>query len=431
LTKFVNDGLGPLLTITRKQRLEQTVRLLDVLDRDEDGVISVEEVVTAPSALHQFDFDDDEALSVAELQPFPNSIRQAKVQNSASDTGGDSVAVEVSTDGEIDAAMIRFKDAYNLGDAGGLELARCGLTGSASEYDQNHNGNLEQPEIREWLARSAPDVTLDIQFRNNLPAKAKAPLPETPRLRSSDQKSARAWNVLLDGTPLSITGDDNRRLSRDSLSFAKINFRRSDADKNGYLGPEEFGNLQFGVPFDAVDANHDNMLMIDELETYAKTQAQLSQTRIILTIGDDVRTLFQLMDADSNRFLTPRELASLGERLKPYDHNGNGKFDRADFVSDYKLTFAFSVPDNLKDTSTGNPQMMASGGPGRLPRSRTGPVWFQKMDRNRDKDVSWREFLGPRAAFDKLDANHDGLIDHTEADAAEPAAKETQVSTGS
>jgi hypothetical protein len=43
------------------------------------------------------------------------------------------------------------------------------------------------------------------------------------------------------------------------------------------------------------------------------------------------------------------------------------------------------------------------------------------MDRNRDGDVSRREFLGPRAAFERLDADGDGLI--TAEEAAKTAKK--------
>jgi hypothetical protein len=38
------------------------------------------------------------------------------------------------------------------------------------------------------------------------------------------------------------------------------------------------------------------------------------------------------------------------------------------------------------------------------------------MDRNRDGDVAWREFLGPREAFARIDADGDGLIDAGEAE---------------
>ena len=37
------------------------------------------------------------------------------------------------------------------------------------------------------------------------------------------------------------------------------------------------------------------------------------------------------------------------------------------------------------------------------------------MGRNRDGDVSPREFLGSAEVFDKLNANHDGLIAADEA----------------
>jgi hypothetical protein len=40
------------------------------------------------------------------------------------------------------------------------------------------------------------------------------------------------------------------------------------------------------------------------------------------------------------------------------------------------------------------------------------------MDRNGDGEVSPEEFLGSREQFDKLDLNHDGLIDTAEAAAA-------------
>ena len=42
------------------------------------------------------------------------------------------------------------------------------------------------------------------------------------------------------------------------------------------------------------------------------------------------------------------------------------------------------------------------------------------MDRNRDGDVSRREFLGTREQFDRLDRDHDGLIAPAEAEAARP-----------
>ena len=58
----------------------------------------------------------------------------------------------------------------------------------------------------------------------------------------------------------------------------------------------------------------------------------------------------------------------------------------------------------------------ACGPYGRLPTSRpAAPLWFQKMDRNADGDLSRTEFFGPKAAFLKLDADGDGLVSVEEA----------------
>ena len=55
--------------------------------------------------------------------------------------------------------------------------------------------------------------------------------------------------------------------------------------------------------------------------------------------------------------------------------------------------------------------------------AQAGPVWFRKMDRNADGDVSRAEFVGTRAEFDAMDADRDGLISVREAEAFDAAAR--------
>ena len=56
-----------------------------------------------------------------------------------------------------------------------------------------------------------------------------------------------------------------------------------------------------------------------------------------------------------------------------------------------------------------------------------GPLWFQKMDRNRDGDVSRKEFLGTDEQFKQIDTDGDGLISLEEAqryDSRKPSTDE-------
>lgn len=48
------------------------------------------------------------------------------------------------------------------------------------------------------------------------------------------------------------------------------------------------------------------------------------------------------------------------------------------------------------------------------PVSETTPEWFQQMDRDRDGQLAWSEFAGPRGTFRKLDADADELVTRAE-----------------
>ena len=60
-------------------------------------------------------------------------------------------------------------------------------------------------------------------------------------------------------------------------------------------------------------------------------------------------------------------------------------------------------------------QASLEGGPSRPQVPERGPAWFRKMDRNRDGDVSRREWLGTAEQFRAIDRDGDGLISLEEA----------------
>jgi len=429
LRKYIDSQLGPLVSVeTRAPRADQTVRLQDALDLDRNGVLSVDEVINAAKALSRYDLDDDESLSVNELQPFPQSVRQAQRQQAVAEGRGSRVFL-LDGASAFDRVMEEMKKLDPLPD--GLELARCGLKPGTDKYDQDSNGRLETEELRRWMMEGEPDVEIAAVWREpgrGLPPLLTVTSPESPRLVPGKAVSKRTWNVAIDGVSIEMNLADNRSSATYAANLFVTKAITLDRDANRYLDEAEFAGLGTSAPFAAVDLNHDGMVKNEEIRQYFQEMSRLSQTRVVMTFGDDVISLFQVMDSDKSNRLSPREMLTLRERVEPFDRNANGEFDSSDFISKYTLSLAFSTPEGMEFTPMGMSSMNQTGGVKRT--FRTGPVWYQRMDRNRDHDISWREFLGPRAKFDAVDTDHDGLISREEAEAADAKAKEASAEAG-
>ena len=78
----------------------------------------------------------------------------------------------------------------------------------------------------------------------------------------------------------------------------------------------------------------------------------------------------------------------------------------------FQLTFSQGQPGNVG----GEPEMVAAFNRRGRAGPHAGPLWFRKMDRNGDGDISPREWLGTPEDFKRIDTNGDGLIDAQEAE---------------
>src|SRR5207302_11028676 len=124
--------------------------------------------------------------------------------------------------------------------------------------------------------------------------------------------------------------------------------------------------------------------------------------------------LFDRPDTNSDGRLSGHELRQLAGLLARLDRDGDGLLAPDEVPRSYQVRFRRGpagggfLGDRVFAISG------AAGGPP-LPALTAGPLWFRKMDRNHDGDVSRREVLGTDAQFRRIDADGDGLHSPDEA----------------
>ncbi len=168
--------------------------------------------------------------------------------------------------------------------------------------------------------------------------------------------------------------------------------------------------------FDMADRDGDGKLFVAEFNAFLDLLKAGSNCQVNVQVLDQGRGLFDLIDANHDQRLSRRELIDAAKNFSRFDRNGDGFLERGELPRQLRLTTGQGNNFNqfvgfVVDESG----MMVPGGPRQNPTK--GPLWFRKMDRNKDGDVSMREFLGTPEEFKRIDTDGDGLISPAEADA--------------
>lgn len=427
LAEALRPSLGPFQARFGTAVAERTDPLFVHLDGDRDGRLAQGELARAGDSLRMLDLDDDELVGFGELNPFADPLFERIDEDAPGSRSRVSIVPPVLpiTPGDTSLRPIRILvKKYDTGGragsvAGDSRLGRDEFSVDARSFaaaDADGDGALDADELRRFLGSIEPELELRVTF----PVKADGPAALEVL---GPSKTGTAAGVSLrrhaDGDLELILGDVHVEFHADDgvqagraarLAYAEA-FRAADADTNAYLERSEVQDHPvFGALFGPLDRDGDGKLYAKELDAFVDLQDEAARGRLLLSASDQGRSIFKILDINRDSRLSTRELRSAAQRVAAWKGGGDG-IAPAEVPHHYQLTLGRG------QLAAPGPRAVVFDRMAVVPEAPagTGPSWFLKMDDNRDGDVSRREFLGPRAAFEQLDTDRDGLIDAREA----------------
>jgi len=410
--------------IAQPQAADDAVRLASLVDVDHDGAISEEELRNSSRTLRFRDLDNDETFSVSELLPY----RDPRSQNAA--VAPDAVSLpffHVIDHESAKHAAERIVERYGKEGSVPVELLRQRNLNPANAASAEKS--LTAVEVLTIVEKPyfhmVMEVSLSVQA-NTSTIKVAISRDASEFCKPVAKQVFGEYSLAIDGLPLKVQalgGAANDR--RNTQGYLGQTFVVSDGDRNQYLDEGEFAGMmealnRSGVrgDFAAVDFNSDKMVTRNEVFSFAKRDQMAVASRVQVSVKQDGKTLFGILDKNSDRRLSVREMRSGAELLKPYDFNRDNKFADSELGTEFVLAISLGRPEFRR--VSGQSDMMSgemNSGDAILPGSDSlaGPEWFRRMDRNQDGDVSAREFPGTKEQFTRIDTNNDELLSAGEA----------------
>jgi Ca2+-binding EF-hand superfamily protein len=434
LAEALRAAAGPFRIAAGGLDGRRTDALFDQFDRDKDGQLTKAELASIAGSLRRLDRDDNELIGADEVAPLVATA--SAMGRPARDTGVPPV-VEL-TAGESPLRLVRFLfRKYDTGSSRGPGKPDSKLSNEEfaipaavfAAADANGDGTLNTEEVRRYLEKAPRDAILDVTLGAAASGHATARVRPGEGGASGDfkvrQLAEDVVEVEFGQIRLDIHIDDGAGSAEALKRVLRAQFEAADDNQDGYV--EEGDLIQdngtatplAGI-FLALDRDRNGKVYLPELDAYADSQATSARARLTLTASNEGRALFGMLDLNRDRQLGAREVMNTFARVSACDRDGDGRISPEEIPHHIQLTLSRG---DLAAPVAPNPANQAVVVvPATLVRRPTaGPDWFRKMDRNRDGDVSRREFFGNMQQFERLDRDHDGLISPDEATAADTA----------
>jgi Ca2+-binding EF-hand superfamily protein len=386
------------------------------LDADGSGFLDRSEMTAAATKILERDQDQDECISFQEFlpaqEPDPNgplALLRPGSEPPAVPSHGEMLRdiSETLLPGRLIKKYDKNRDNKLTAEELGWEPERVKM------LDANGDGKLTLAELK-GIAQTPVDLELAVDLEGAAEGQSPLVVLATAGNRVDD---ARRPDVLRLVFPKASLTFSFRKIDpvKAAIDNAMRTFNALDVDGNGYLdGKETAMSIRFqrGL-FDMLDADSDGKIFGEEMEKYVTVRGVPAATSARVNVYDTGRGFFEALDTNGDGRLSMREMKAATKSLQKMARRNADKLSPEDPVRNFHIEFVRGYYELFRPTD----QMMTQTPSFERPAT-AGPIWFQRMDRNNDGDLTWNEFLGPREVFHRIDKDGDGLIDPQEAAAA-------------
>lgn len=401
--------------------------LFDRLDLNGDGQLDADEIRQIPGSLSRLDLNEDEVISLAEVQqvrgqaavspeeqrPMPDRRSRARKELPVYLAGQEDAATAYAQE-----MLVRYAGPQaNRLRARRLSRENLGLSAAAfALLDQDRDGELDLEELRRF-AEIPPDVEITMHFDLRSQKTSIAHRQHAPDLKVGSLADGLA--VALGKSRIEVRTPSSVRLLT-AEAFQAVNrhailerFRQLDRDGNGYLTQAEAAVVsEFAILFSRI--NTDGKLYEKDLEAWLDRDlpvlSRVVTSHVQVRVSEQSGGILHWLDPDRDGRITPREVRNAVEALLRLTDGGRLAKTAMPILLHLEVGpavgFGFWIDRRLASAVA----LSAIHG-----QESSVPLWFTRMDRNQDGDVSLREFLGPLDKFREMDTDGDGLISPEEA----------------
>jgi Ca2+-binding EF-hand superfamily protein len=417
------DVLGGELVAYREppDSSKNDVEVFKLLDADKSGMLEPPEIEAAAELILSKDTDSDQCVSFEEFFPPPPPPDPMAV---AAGLAEPAPLPEVTTvadnirDLQNGTTPRHILKKYDKDRSFSLSAAELGWPAQRiATLDASGDGRLDAAELAA-MSQATPDVEMVVDLRGKGSGGGLIEIAATTGQRLDDSSRLDYAKIHFGAAVVSFS---HRNLDPlvSAIDDAMQQFNLLDADANGYLDRDEVAaRIRFQRElFDLMDADADDKVFVDEMKAYVSARAEPAASTCRVNVYDTGNGFFMALDANADGRVSEREKRKAAQSLAQLDRDGKAGIGEKEPTRHFHIEFARGSYRLF-----GASEQLVSLTPAFQQRTPTGPIWFQRMDRNNDGDLIFDEFLGPLGIFDDLDVDHDELLDPQEASKAKAAA---------